>query len=64
MHRLVTLIIVAVSLVGCGSAKSQPAAPDPQMVSQAAQTAIASMPTPVPVEVTRIVEVPEKCPLR
>lgn len=56
MGRFTLLMVFAFALTGCGG-QSPSAAPDSQIVSQAVQTTIASLPTSVPVEVTRVVEV-------
>ncbi len=62
MGRFTFFIVAAILLVGCGG-QSQSATPDPLIISQAVQTTVASMPTPQPVEVTRVVEVTREVPV-
>ncbi len=62
MRRIVFLMAIATMFSGCGG-QQQPAAPDPLIVSQAVQTAVASIPTSQPVEVTRVVEVTREVPV-
>lgn len=62
MRRNLLLLSIVTVLAGCGG-QSQPATPDPQIISQAVQTAVASIPTSAPIEVTRVVEVTKEVPI-